>query len=44
MAVVEEVTKLSERRTQTPSEAFPADALMSARSAVEAVPASIFDG
>ncbi|AGB34075.1 hypothetical protein Natpe_4381 (plasmid) [Natrinema pellirubrum DSM 15624] len=44
MVVVEEVTKLSERRTQTSSEAFPDDALASIRAAVEAVPASIFDG
>ena len=44
MVVVEEVTKLSERRTQTSSEAFPDDALASIRAAVEAVPASVFDG
>ncbi|MBX0305465.1 hypothetical protein [Haloarcula salinisoli] len=44
MVVVEEVTKLSERRTQTSSEAFPDEALMSVRSAVDAVPASVFDG
>jgi len=44
MVVVEEVTKLSERRTQTSSEAFPGDALASIQSAVEAVPASVFDG
>ena len=44
MVVVEEVTKLSERRAQTSSEAFPDDALASIRSAVEAVPASVFDG
>ena len=44
MVVVEEVTKLSERRAQTFSEAFPDEALMSVRSAVHAVPASVFDG
>ena len=44
MVVVEEVTKLSERRTQTSSEVFPDDALASIRAAVEAVPASVFDG
>jgi len=44
MVVVEGVTKLSERRTQTSSEAFPDDALASIRAAVEAVPASVFDG
>ncbi len=44
MVVVEEVTKLSERRTQTSSEVFPDDSLASIREAVEAVPASVFDG
>jgi len=44
MVVVEHVTRLSERRTQTTSETFPDDALASIRSAVEAVPASVFDG
>jgi len=44
MVVVEEVTKLSERRTQTSSEAFPDDALASIRAAVEAVPDDVFDG
>ena len=44
MVVVEGVTELSERRTQTSSEAFPDDALASIRSAVETVPASVFDG
>jgi len=44
MVVVEEVTKLSERPTQTSSEAFPEDSLASIREAVEAVPTSVFDG
>lgn len=44
MVVVEYVTRLSERRTQTTSETFPDAALASIRSAVEAVPASVFDG
>jgi len=44
MVVVEEGTKLSERRTQTSSEVFPDDSLASIREAVEAVPASVFDG
>jgi len=44
MVVVEHVTRLSERRTQTTSKTFPDDALTSIRSAVEAVPTSIFDG
>ncbi|MDR5657814.1 hypothetical protein RH831_11595 [Halodesulfurarchaeum sp. HSR-GB] len=35
---------MSERRTQTSSEAFPDEALVSIRSAVDAVPASVFDG
>ncbi|GAA0273736.1 hypothetical protein LT974_05425 [Halobacterium noricense] len=43
MVVVEEATRLSERRTRTSSEAFPDDALASIRAAVEAVPASVFD-
>ena len=43
MVVVEHVTQLSERRTQTTSEAFPDDALASIRAAVEAVPTSVFD-
>jgi hypothetical protein len=42
MVVVEEVTKLSERRTQTSSETFPDAALASIRAAVEAVPPSVF--
>jgi hypothetical protein len=44
MVVVEEVTKLSARRTQTSSEAFPDEVLASIRAAVEAVPAGVFDG
>jgi len=44
MVVIEEVTRLSERRTQTSSEAFPDEALASIRAAVEAVPADVFDG
>ena len=44
MVVVEQVTRLSERRNQISSEAFPDEALASIRSAVEAVPASVFDG
>ena len=44
MVVVEEVTKLSERRAQTSSEAFPDDALASIRQAVNTVPATVFDG
>jgi len=44
MVVIEEVTRLSERRTQTSSEAFPDELLASIRSAVEAVPTSVFDG
>jgi hypothetical protein len=44
MVVVKEVTKLSKRRTQTSSEAFPDEALTSIRSAVEAVPSDVFDG
>jgi len=44
MVVVEEVTKLSERRTQTSSETFPDESLASIQTAVEAVPASVFDG
>ena len=44
MVVVKEVTRLSERRNQTSSEAFPDEALASIRSAVDAVPASVFDG
>ena len=44
MVVVEEVTRLSERRTQTSSEAFPDEGLASIRSAVVAVPADVFDG
>jgi len=44
MVVVEEVTKLSARRTQTSSEAFPDEVLASIRAAVEAVPADVFDG
>ncbi|MFC4248066.1 hypothetical protein ACFOZ7_14135 [Natribaculum luteum] len=44
MVVVEQVIRLSERRTQTTSEMFPDDALASIRSAVEAVPTSVFDG
>lgn len=44
MVVVEHVTRLSERRTQTSSEAFPDGALKSIRSAVEAVPTGVFDG
>jgi len=44
MVVVEEVTKLSERRNQTSSEAFPDEALASIRAAVEAVPDDVFDG
>ncbi len=44
MVVVEHVTRLSDRRTQTKSETFPDDALASIREAVEAVPASVFDG
>jgi hypothetical protein len=35
---------LSERRNQTSSETFPDEALASIRSAVETVPASVFDG
>ena len=42
MVTIEEVTTLSERRTQTSSEAFPDDALTSIRAAVEAVPTSVF--
>lgn len=41
--VVEQVTRLSKRRTQTSSEAFPDDALETTRSAVEAVTASVFE-
>ncbi|SEQ01577.1 hypothetical protein [Natrinema salaciae] len=44
MVVIEHVTRLSERRTQTTSETFPDGALASIRSAVEGVPASVFDG
>ena len=44
MVVVKEVTKLSERRTQTSSEEFPDESLASIRAAIEAVPASVFDG
>ncbi|QSG13487.1 Uncharacterized protein HSBGL_4073 (plasmid) [Halapricum desulfuricans] len=44
MVVVEHVTRLSERRTQTTSETFPDGALASIRSAVKGVPASVFDG
>ena len=44
MVVVEEVTRLSERRTQTSSEAFPDEPLASIRAAVEAVPDDVFDG
>jgi hypothetical protein len=44
MVVVEDVTRLSERRNQTSSETFPDEALASIRSAVETVPASVFDG
>ena len=43
MVLVEEVTRLSERRTQTSSEAFPDGPLGSIRAAVEAVPASVFE-
>jgi hypothetical protein len=43
MVVVEEVTKLSERRTRTSSEAFPDESLASIQTAVEAVPTSAFD-
>jgi len=43
MVVIEEVTRLSERRTQTSSEAFPDEALSSIRAAVEAVPVNVFD-
>lgn len=44
MVVVENVTRLSERRTQTTSETFPDDALALIRSAIETVPASVFNG
>ena len=44
MVVIEEVTRLSERRNQTSSEAFPDEALASIRSAVDAVPPSVFEG
>jgi len=43
MVVIEDVTRLSDRRKQTSSEAFPSDALESIRSAVEAVPESVFE-
>jgi hypothetical protein len=43
MVAIEHVTRLSERRTQITSEPFPSDALTSIRSAVEAVPTSVFD-
>lgn len=44
MVVVEDVTRLSNRRAQTTSATFPEDALAAIRSAIEAVPASVFDG
>ncbi|EJN56899.1 hypothetical protein [Halogranum rubrum] len=44
MVIVENVTRLSERRKQHASEAFPNDALETIRSAVEAVPTSVFEG
>jgi len=44
MVVIEHVTRLSDRRTQTTSETFPDDALASIRAAVEAVPTSVFGG
>jgi hypothetical protein len=43
MVSVENVTRLSERRTQTSSETFPDEPLESIRRAVEAVPESVFD-
>nr|WP_232820544.1 hypothetical protein [Halorussus litoreus] len=43
MVVVENVTRLSDRRTQTSSEAFPDDTLELIQSAVEAVPTSVFE-
>jgi len=43
MVVVEETTRLSERRTQTKSAVFPDGTLRSIRSAVEAVSASVFE-
>jgi len=44
MVVVEEATRLSERRNQTTSETFPDDALASIRSAIEDVPEGVFEG
>ncbi|WP_248516345.1 hypothetical protein [Salinarchaeum laminariae] len=43
MVVVEHVTRLSERRTQTSSETFPEPALEAIHSAVEAVPVTVFE-
>jgi hypothetical protein len=44
MVVVEEATRLSERRNQTTSETFPDDSFASIRSAVEDVSESVFEG
>ena len=43
MVVVEHITRLSERRDQTSSETFPESTLRSIRSAVEAVPTTVFE-
>ncbi|SDN06604.1 hypothetical protein SAMN04487949_3239 [Halogranum gelatinilyticum] len=43
MVVVEHVTRLSDRRSQTSSETFPDDTLEAIRSAVEAVSTSVFE-
>lgn len=42
MVVIEDVARLSDRREQPASEAFPSDALEAIRPAVEAVPESVF--
>lgn len=43
MVTVENVSCLSDRREQTTSETFPSDTLETIRSAVEAVPKSVFE-
>lgn len=44
MVEIEAVTRLSDRRRQTSSAAFPSDELETIRSAVERVPEAVFEG